>query len=63
VTDGQRLVAITLIQSRIADPFRREMLYGLNEVAALEGLGMAHENDTRLQLFQQKLLRHWADKP
>jgi PKHD-type hydroxylase len=63
VTEGQRLVAITFIQSRIADPFHREMLYEINEVAALEGLGMAHENFTRLQLFQQRLLRYWADKP
>ncbi len=63
VTRGERLVAITFIQSRIADPWRREMLYEINEVAALEGLNMAPENYTRLQLFQQKLLRHWADKP
>ena len=63
VTEGQRLVAITFIQSRIADPWHREMLYEINEVAALEGLNMAHENYTRLQLFQQKLLRYWADKP
>jgi PKHD-type hydroxylase len=39
------------------------MLYDINEVAALEGLNMEHENFTRLQLFQQKLLRYWADKP
>jgi PKHD-type hydroxylase len=63
VTRGERLVAITFIQSRIADPWRREMLYDINEVAALEGLNMEHENFTRLQLFQQKLLRYWADKP
>jgi len=63
VTSGERLVAITFIQSRIADPWRREMLYEINEVAALEGLGMAPENFTRLQLFQQKLLRYWGDKP
>ena len=63
VTEGERLVAITFIQSRIADPFRRELLYELNEVAALEGLNMAHENYTRLQLIQQQLLRYWADSP
>ena len=63
VTRGRRLVAITFIQSRIADPWRREMLYDINEVAALEGLNMEHANFTRLQLFQQKLLRYWADKP
>ena len=63
VTAGERLVAITFIQSRIADNFRRELLYELNEVAALEGLGMAPDNYTRLQLVQANLLRHWGDKP
>jgi PKHD-type hydroxylase len=63
VTRGERLVAITFIQSRIADPFRRNMLFELNEVAALEGLKMAPENFSRLQLVQQSLLRAWADRP
>jgi len=63
VTSGERLVAITFIQSRIADKFRRELLYELNEVAALEGLSMAPENFTRLQLVQANLLRHLGDKP
>ena len=63
VTAGERLVAITFIQSRIADPFRRELLYEVNEVAALEGLNMSPENFVRLQLVQQRLLRHWGDSP
>jgi PKHD-type hydroxylase len=63
VTKGERLVAITFIQSRVADPFRRNLLYDLNEVAALEGLKMAPENYTRLQLVQNQLLRHWGEKP
>jgi PKHD-type hydroxylase len=63
VTKGERLVAITFIQSRIADKVRRELLYELNEVAALEGLRMAPDNYTRLQLIQANLLRHWGDKP
>ena len=63
VTSGERLVAITFIQSRIADRFRRETLYELNEIAALEGLNMAPENYTRLQLVQANLLRHWGDRP
>lgn len=63
VTSGERLVGITFIQSRIKDPFERELLYDLNEVAALEGLSMSHENFTRLHLVQQNLLRYWADKP
>jgi PKHD-type hydroxylase len=63
VSAGERLVAITFIQSRIADNFRRGLLYDLNEVAALEGLAMAPDNYARLQLVQANLLRHWGDKP
>jgi PKHD-type hydroxylase len=63
VTRGERLVAITFIQSRIQDPFRRNTLFELNEVAALEGLKMDAENFGRLQLVQQNLLRYWSDKP
>jgi PKHD-type hydroxylase len=63
VTRGERLVAITFIQSRIQDPFRRNMLFELNEVAALEGLKMTEENFGRLQLIQQNLLRYWSDMP
>ena len=63
VTKGERLVAITFIQSRIQDPFRRNMLFELNEVAALEGLKMDSENFGRLQLVQQNLLRYWSDMP
>ncbi len=63
VTRGERLVAITFIQSRVQDPFRRNTLYELNEVAALEGLKMDPENYGRLQLIQQNLLRYWSDMP
>ena len=60
VTKGERLVAITFIQSRIQDPFRRNLLFNLNEVAALEGLKMSLENFARLQVVQNQLLRHWG---
>ena len=63
VTRGERLVAITFIQSRVPDPFQRSMLFELNEVAALEGLNMSQENFGRLQLIQANLLRYWGDKP
>ena len=63
VTKGERLVAITFIQSRIQDPFERNLLFNLNEVAALEGLKMDAENFSRLQLVQQNLLRYWSDMP
>ena len=61
VTRGERLVAISFMQSRIKDPFRRALLFDLNEVAALEGLTMRPENFARLQLVQSNLLRHWGD--
>jgi PKHD-type hydroxylase len=63
VTSGERLVAITFMQSRIKDPWRRAMLYELNEVAALEGLKMDPANYARLQLVQENLLRYWGDQP
>jgi PKHD-type hydroxylase len=63
VTKGERLAGITFIQSRIADQTRRETLYELNEVAALEGLSMAPENYARLQLVQRNLLHRWGDMP
>lgn len=62
VTKGERLVGITFIQSRVADPFKRNMLYELGEVAALEGLKMTHLNYTRLQFVQQSLLRSWSNE-
>jgi PKHD-type hydroxylase len=62
VTSGERLVAITFIQSRVPDPFRRNLLFNLNEVAALEGLKMDPQNFSLLQLAQQNLLRYWGEK-
>jgi PKHD-type hydroxylase len=49
------------MQSRIADSEKREWLYELNEVAALEGLAMRSENFARLQRIQANLLRHWGE--
>lgn len=63
VTQGERLVVITFIQSRVRDPFQRDVIYEIGEVAALEGTGMSMENLTRLQRIQQNLLRAWGDKP
>lgn len=63
VTEGERLVAITFVQSRIPDPFRRALLFELNEVAALEGNNMSQENFSRMQLIQANLLRYWGERP
>jgi len=61
VTGGVRLVGLTFLQSRIGDSLRRETLYELNEVAALEGLKMTFENFSRLQLVRRNLLHMWGD--
>jgi PKHD-type hydroxylase len=60
VTSGERLVAIAFIQSQVFETYHRELLYELNEVAALEGLKMSFDNFSRLQLVQQNLLRLWS---
>jgi PKHD-type hydroxylase len=61
VTRGERRVGLTFLQSRLADPEKREWLYELNEVAALEGLTMRPENFARIQRIQANLLRDWSD--
>lgn len=63
VTKGERLVAITFIQSRVPDPFHRSMIFELNEFAALEGNNISPENFSRLQLIQANLLRYWGEQP
>ena len=63
VTRGERLVAITFIQSRIPDPQQRNLLFELNEVAALEGLKMEPMNRARLELVRSNLQRLWGEQP
>lgn len=60
VTEGERLVGLTFIQSQIPDSFHRELLYELGEVAALEGNSMSYANYTRLQAVQYSLKRMWT---
>ncbi|HSN70516.1 MAG TPA: Fe2+-dependent dioxygenase [Steroidobacteraceae bacterium] len=60
VRSGQRLVAITFVQSQIVDERYRDLLYTLNEVAALEGLSMKWENRVRLEHVRQSLHRMWS---
>jgi PKHD-type hydroxylase len=61
VTSGERLVGLTFIESDIRDASRREILYHLGEVAALEGFNMSWENRTRLQFARNNLMRLWVD--
>lgn len=60
---GERLVGLTFIESLIRDPMQRELLYQLDEVAALEGLTMSWENRTRLQYVRNNLRRMWGEAP
>jgi PKHD-type hydroxylase len=60
VRSGERLVAITFVQSHIADEAKRTLLYELNEVGALEGLNMRHENRVRFEGARFNLLRMWS---
>ncbi len=61
VTSGERLVGLTFIESMVPDPAHRELLYELNEVAALEGLNMSQENRTRLEYVRNALRRMWGE--
>jgi PKHD-type hydroxylase len=61
VTKGERLVALTFIESRVADSAERELLYELNEVGAIAGEKMDIDTYTRLLRVQENLLRKWAD--
>lgn len=60
VKSGLRLVAISFMESRVANAAHREMLYELNEVDALEGLRMKWQNRVRLGVVIQALLREWS---
>jgi len=61
VTAGERLVGLTFIESMIPDPAHRELLYELNEVAALEGFNISDENRTRLEYVRNALRRMWGE--
>lgn len=60
VRSGRRLVSITFIESYIADPHRRNLIYELGEVAALEGLKMSWDGRVRLEVVRQNLMRMWS---
>ena len=60
VTSGERLVAITFIESQIMDENKRHLLYSLNEVAALEGFNISWDNRVALQHVCYSLHRMWS---
>lgn len=60
VTSGSRLVMITFIESQIPDQLRRDMLYALGEIRALEALKMDWQNRVQLDYVIQNLHRMWS---
>jgi len=60
VEKGNRLVAITFIESQISDETQRELLYTLNEVAALEGMSMEWDNRIKLEHVRHRLHRMFS---
>ena len=63
VTRGERLSAFTFIQSRIADPARRELSAELGTIARTERERLDPAAHARLLVIQQNLLRLWGDAP
>ena len=62
VTRGERLVAVTWVQSLVRDPARRELLYGLN--AAREKLLQTAPNadeTAQVNAAYLNLIRMWSD--
>ena len=62
VISGERLVSITFVQSLIGDEFKRNTLYELNEIGALEGLKMSWDNRVRFETARNNLLRLWSSQ-
>jgi PKHD-type hydroxylase len=60
VTAGQRVSMFTFMESYIPNQIHRELLYSVNEVAALEGFNMKFENRMRLQYVSASLHRLWS---
>jgi PKHD-type hydroxylase len=60
VASGFRLVAITFIESQISDEIKRNLLFTLNDVAALEGARMDWQNRIRLEHVRHSLHRMWS---
>jgi PKHD-type hydroxylase len=62
VTRGERLVAVTWVQSLVRDPGRRELLYGLN-LAREKLLASAPEAEETAQVNASylNLIRMWSD--
>lgn len=62
VRSGERLVAITFIESFVAEESDRDVLYELGEVSAIEGANMHWANRMRLEVVRQNLTRRWSGR-
>ncbi|MDZ7627188.1 MAG: Fe2+-dependent dioxygenase [Parvularculaceae bacterium] len=60
VTSGVRLVAITFIESQISDEIKRNLMFILNDVAAIEGAKMEWRNRIQLEHVRHMLHRMWS---
>ena len=60
VTAGQRLVAITFIESQVPDENDRNTLFELKDILALEGLKIDWVSRVRMEVAVQNLIRRWA---
>ena len=60
VSSGERLVAITFMESQVPDQVHRDLLHQLNEVVALEAYNVSWENRTRLAYVAGALTRMWS---
>ena len=60
VRSGSRLVVITFIESQVADPLQRDLLYSLGEVRALEAAKMEWRTRTQLDYVFANLHRMWS---
>lgn len=60
VTSGERLVAVAWMQSCVADPMQRQMLYALGRVA-VQGQALTKEARVDLEFVRTNLTRMWSD--
>jgi PKHD-type hydroxylase len=62
VTRGERLVAVTWVQSVVRDPARRELLYGLNAAReALLARAPRAEETAQVNAAYLNLVRMWSE--
>jgi PKHD-type hydroxylase len=62
VTRGERLVAVTWVQSLVRDPAKRELLYELNQVRERLLATEPEADDTaRINRVYVNLVRMWGD--